>query len=251
MAGASPPGCTSTPWEKRGLGTGISHPRRPTDPQGLVVGHAAERHDHPDLTAQVELLLDPGGTGVPLGRRGPVLRRNAPNDGGDGGVDQAEPVVPALGHGTVGETGPVQGPEQPLPGSVPREHLACPVRAMGSGRQPHDQQPGLGVPQHGHRSGPVLVVRVCSPLLHRQLLPPSHQARAEPAFDQLGLQPDECPPVPFCGTGAARRVPAPGLHHPDSRSRASTSNSLTAFHSIQPSERASAASICSLTWEGV
>lgn len=94
---------------------------------------------------------------------------------------QDEAVVPGGALGLVGEAGPPQGPVEPLPRAVAREHSPRAVGAVGGRGQADDRQPRPRVAEAGERLRPVGLAAVALRRLGGAGLAPLDQPRAEPA----------------------------------------------------------------------
>jgi hypothetical protein len=77
--------------------------------------------------------------------------------------------------------------EEKVAGAVAGEKASCPVRAVGGGGKPEDDDAGLRIAESGDGKPPVGLVLEGSPLLPGDLLAPSHQTRAATTGDDLPL----------------------------------------------------------------
>ena len=96
-------------------------------------------------------------------------------------------VVLAPRDGPVGETRAVERGEQEIAGAVAGKEASRPVRPVGGGGEPEDDDAGLGIAESGYGTSPVGLVREGSPLLPGYLLTPRYETRAAPAGDDLPL----------------------------------------------------------------
>ena len=103
-------------------------------------------------------------------RRRLVVRRRAPDRGGDERVAQGQAVVRMVRRRDVGEAGAVQRGHQEVAGSadaVAGEDAAGAVGAVRRRREADDQQPRPRIAEAGDRLAPVGVVAIGAPLLAR------------------------------------------------------------------------------------
>ena len=90
-----------------------------------------------------------------------VRRRRTTHRRRDVGIRQRQAIVDALRSGDVGEAGALERRHQEIArraDAVAGEDPAGPIGAVRGGCQAQDQDAGLGIPEAGHRPGPVQVV---------------------------------------------------------------------------------------------
>ena len=162
---------------------------RPPRPEERVRRDTAEGDDDAEAVAEdLDLPLEVRLTARELLAGGPVRGRGAPHGRGDAAIGQRQSVVPRDGRGPVREARPVQGAIQPLPAPVPGEHPPRPVPPVGRGREAHDQEARVRVPEPGEGSTPILPVAERRPLLMGDPLAVRDEPRALPARDDPGVQ---------------------------------------------------------------
>jgi len=146
---------------------------------------SAEAHQHPGSIEHLQFRFEPRHTSISLGRRRFVGRRCTAHRGSHPGILQDQPIIPIYRGRLGGEPGPVEGPIQPISGAITGEHAARAIRAMGCGGESDDYQPCHRVTEPWHGLAPVDLLRVSSPLLLGNRLPPLHEPGTAPTADDL------------------------------------------------------------------
>src|SRR5579864_6313237 len=119
---------------------GVLHVERATD---AVMGDFAQCEDRVQMRHARDLGDEKLATRLDLERQGFVLRRYAAHGIGDGAIDEFESIVGTLAIGSPGETVFRERGVKKVAGIIAGERTTCPVRAMQSGRETDDQEPGI------------------------------------------------------------------------------------------------------------
>jgi len=77
---------------------------------------------------------------------------------------------------------------EPIAGAVASEHTACPIGTVGRWSEADDKKLGIGVPESGYGSAPVVLVAKGGALARSDQLPPLDESRAATALDEVGVQ---------------------------------------------------------------
>ena len=111
--------------------------------------------------------------------------------GGDPNSAQHETVVGRRTAGLVRVPGSKEGVEEPVTGSVPGEHPARPVRAVGGGSESDDVEPGAWIAESRHRASPVSLTLKRASWVRREALAPVDEAGTPLTLDDLSFEPPE------------------------------------------------------------
>ena len=106
-------------------------------------------------------------------------------------VTELEPVVPRRARRLVGEPGTVHCGEEEVAGTVAGEHATGAVRAVCSGREPHDEDTRVRVAEAGDWAAPVVRVAEAGDFLARDVLAPRDEAGAGDTADDVSVQEGE------------------------------------------------------------
>ena len=125
-----------------------------------VKRYFTQGHNHPGLFQQFQLADQVWGAVGPFHRQGLVVGWGATDSGSDVGVAQRHAIVPVMGHGGAGEAKLMQRPVNPVAASVPGEHAAGAVGAVGRRGQSQKHQPGCRVSKAWNGPPPIFPVLV-------------------------------------------------------------------------------------------
>ncbi len=142
------------------------------DVQRLVECEAAEGEDDAYVRQRIKLAFEERSARCPFVARRLIGRGRATDRGRDPGAGQLQPVVARDRFRPIGEAGPVQGAEEPDAGPVACELPPRPIRAVRSGREAEQQEPGVRVAEAGDGLAPVIMIGIGGSLLDRNPLPP-------------------------------------------------------------------------------
>src|ERR687898_755373 len=159
----------------------------PVEAEGGVPGEGAEADDDLRLQ-QFQLPARVGEAGVAFCGGGPVLRRGAPDGGGDPEPVEFESVFAVARDGSARKAGTVQRSEEEVARPVAREEAAGPVRAVGRRGEAEDHDPRVRVAEARDGAPPVSLIAEGRTLLAGDLLAPLDEPRTAPARGDLPLQ---------------------------------------------------------------
>src|SRR5918994_1319168 len=126
--------------------------------------------------------------GVAFCGGGPVLRRGAPDGGGDPEPVEFESVFAVARDGSARKAGTVQRSEEEVARPVAGEEAAGPVRAVGRRGAAEDHDPRVRVAEARDGAPPVSLIAEGRTLLAGDLLAPLDEPRTAPARGDLPLQ---------------------------------------------------------------
>jgi hypothetical protein len=143
-----------------------------------VESDLSQRDDHTDGFEQFDLLDEIRPAALEFNPRRFIIRRRAPNRGGNVTIREFQSVISPNRVRLIGESGGVKGSVEPVAAAIPGKYSAGPISPVRRRRQADYQQTRLGVAKAGEWLRPIGFTQVPLRRIARHLLAPAHQPRA-------------------------------------------------------------------------